>query len=367
MRWGLQLDRCPGLRQASAQLPRFAQQGVGLRPRPDCCSPACRRLAEPCSLPGALVLRSQPPLDCRWATRRAPADFRPFAPAVPDCSRRRPQPRQAALLLAPRRIGRARRRWLARCRSACDFCRFAGPGHHMHDMKARCFQFGQKLRQRRDGHVMNVMKQQDALAACLEPAQRQARDVGRPDSPMPIVGDGVGAEYHQRTVGQLLLDRVAARQAGNPEEWGEVFLIPQRTAYIRDAAVDLGPNLVDRHLLHAKRMMLAVRADRVSFLVDAPHDGGKFARHFADEKEGSLDALAARISSTAVECGGIGPSSNVSTTSLSASGRLCAILHHADMLDFARVDDKNAARSERIRMAGAVLRKGQGGEEGWRD
>ena len=184
---------------------------------------------------------------------------------------------------------------------------------------------------------------------------------------MPIVGDGVGAEYHQRTVGQLLLDRVAARQAGNPEEWGEVFLIPQRSAYIGDAAIDLGPNLVDRHLLHATGMMLSMRPYCVSFFVDASYDCGKFAGHFTDEKKRGFDALGGK---DIEHRGGVGRDRSVVECEhnfLVGERQALRILHDADMVDFARVDDKNAARSQRVGMAGAVLRQGRGVEVDRRD
>jgi hypothetical protein len=147
---------------------------------------------------------------------------------------------------------------------------------------------------------------------------------------------------------------------------GRGLFDPTAHRHIRDAAVDLGPNLVDRHLLHAKRMMLAVRADRVSFLVDAPHDGGKFSRHFADEKESSLDALCSKDIEHCCRVRRQRPVVEREHHFLVGKRQALRVLHHADTLDFARVDDKNAARSQRVRMAGAVLRQGQGGEEGWR-
>ena len=95
--------------------------------------------------------------------------------------------------------------------------------------------------------------------------------------------------------------------------------------------------------------------------------GGKFARHFADEKEGSLDAL---CSKDIEHCGRVRRHRPVVEREhhfLVGKRQALRVLHDADTLDFARVDNKNAARSQRVRMAGAVLRQGQGVEEGWRD
>ncbi len=50
-------------------------------------------------------------------------------------------------------------------------------------------------------------------------------------------------------------------------------------------------HFLDRQLAEPGRMILAVRADRVTFLVDAAHGGGEGAGHLTDQEVSRFHAL----------------------------------------------------------------------------
>ena len=122
-------------------------------------------------------------------------------------------------------------------------------GYHVHQMKALLPQFLEQARQGGDRFRVNVVQQQDALAARLQAAHGAAGDVAGLDAPVPIVGHRVGAENDEGTGGKLLLDRVGARQAGNAKERRQLRRIAECGAHVGDALVDLLAHFLDRQLL----------------------------------------------------------------------------------------------------------------------
>src|SRR5262249_22655963 len=87
-----------------------------------------------------------------------------------------------------------------------------------------------------------------------------------------------------------------------------------------DAAADLALNPPHRQALEVW-VVLAVSADGVAFVVDAPDDGRIGTRHLADQEISGLHAHCdANVSRMMSVNGGSAPSSKVSTTSRSPSG-----------------------------------------------
>ncbi len=91
--------------------------------------------------------------------------------------------------------------------------------------------------------------------------------------------------------GEFVFEGVGAIEAGDAEERRQIFGVAERGADVGNAAVDLLPHALDRHLAEMQRMVFAMRADRVAFFVFAAHDGGIGARHFADQEIGHLHAF----------------------------------------------------------------------------
>ena len=108
---------------------------------------------------------------------------------------------------------------------------------------------------------------------------------------MPIVGVSVGGKYGQPTRREFAFDDIGPRQTGDAEERREIFGIAQCRADVRNAPVDLATHFLDRQLAEPRRMILAVRADSVTFLVDAAHGGGKGAGHLTDQEVSRFHAL----------------------------------------------------------------------------
>ena len=103
-------------------------------------------------------------------------------------------------------------------------------------------------------------------------------------------------------------------------------------------------------------MIFGVRADGVSGVVDAPDRGGKFARHTADEKIRGLYAL--RREDIEYRVGVARQRSVVEGQDdlLVGERQALRILHHPDAGEFAGFKRENAARSQRVGIAGAFFR-----------
>ena len=73
---------------------------------------------------------------------------------------------------------------------------------------------------------------------------------------------------------------------------GEIaFGSPSAASTELDTGLHLAFGLFHAQALEGERMVLAVGADRVPGIVDAPDDGRVSARHFTDEEIGGLHAL----------------------------------------------------------------------------
>jgi site-specific DNA recombinase len=90
---------------------------------------------------------------------------------------------------------------------------------------------------------------------------------------------------------QELVDRIGAAEARDAEEGRERLGVAERGGDRIDAAVNLALDPLHRQALEGVRMVLAVSADGVAFVVDAPHDGRIGTRHLADQEIGGLHAL----------------------------------------------------------------------------
>src|SRR5580692_11636080 len=115
---------------------------------------------------------------------------------------------------------------------------------------------------------MDVVQKQHALALGFEPAHGAGDDLRRRDVAMPIVGHGVGREHDQRARGKLALDDVGAPKARDAEERRQPAGFTERRAHIVDPRIDLPAYLLIRYAVEAERMILAVRTDRVSVVVN---------------------------------------------------------------------------------------------------
>ena len=131
----------------------------------------------------------------------------------------------------------------------------------------------------------------------------------------PVVGREIRAPDLDALGRQIVLDRVGAEQAGDAEERRERG--PSPSAAVTDAMPSSISCLarLDRHFVHAQRMVLAVGADGVAGsreLADAFRIGLGLRPMV---KKVALTHCAARIASTWLLLCGSGPSSKVSTTS----------------------------------------------------
>src|SRR5580704_19256795 len=116
---------------------------------------------------------------------------------------------------------------------------------------------------------MDVVQEQHALALGFEPAHGAGDDLRWRDVAVPVVGDDVGREHHQRTRGKLAFDDLGAPKTRDTEERRQPAAIAKRRAHIVDARIDLPAHLLVRYAVEAERMILAVRADRVSLVANA--------------------------------------------------------------------------------------------------
>src|SRR5262249_46355267 len=90
---------------------------------------------------------------------------------------------------------------------------------------------------------------------------------------------------------EFALGETGSRQTGNTEERCEIFRIAECGADVGNAPIDLVTHSLDWQLAEPGRMMLAVRANRVSFLVNAAHRSGKGAGHLTDQEISGFHAL----------------------------------------------------------------------------
>src|SRR5258708_34091338 len=80
----------------------------------------------------------------------------------------------------------------------------------------------------------------------------------------PVVCQKIGAPDLDALGGEIVLDAVGARQPGDPKERSKCSVIPERGLHRCYSVVDLLPGALDRHSLHAQRMILGVGAGAVA-------------------------------------------------------------------------------------------------------
>src|SRR5579872_213724 len=109
---------------------------------------------------------------------------------------------------------------------------------------------------------------------------------------VPVVRDRVGAEPDQVPGGQFVFNRLRVGESRNPEERRQLSLVvAERGTYIDNAFVDFILNERGRQFAKSLWMILAVRADAMTFRKHTAYRGGIGARHFANHEKRRFHAL----------------------------------------------------------------------------
>ena len=138
---------------------------------------------------------------------------------------------------------------------------------------------------------MDVVHQNDAAAFCVQSPHGAFHDRSRTAAAPPIVRVDVRAPSDKPFALQEPFNRISAAQARHAEEGRERLGVAERSRDRIDAAVDLALDPLNRQVLEGVWMALAVSADGVAFVVDAPDDGRIGTRHLADQEISRLHAL----------------------------------------------------------------------------
>ena len=103
-------------------------------------------------------------------------------------------------------------------------------------------------------------------------------------------------------------------------------------------------------------MIFGVGADGVPFLIDPAHHAGERTRHLADQEVGRLDTLLSQDVEDLVRIGRQRTVVEGDNDFLVRERQALRILHHADLGQLAGFKHQDAARSERVGVAGTILR-----------
>ena len=181
----------------------------------------------------------------------------------------------------------------------------------------------------------------------------------------PVVGDNVRAPGHHRARVQILLDRVGAQQARDAEERRHSTLATECGRGRGEALVDFGLHRTQRHFLEGERVIFAVRADHMTFGVDAAQQIGIAARHSSDDEIVRLHAFMRERFQHAIGVGRHRPIVEGEHHLFVVERQCVLVLHGADARILARIDVQHAARSHRAGVAGATLglRSGDAAEQ----
>src|SRR5437764_15058607 len=95
-------------------------------------------------------------------------------------------------------------------------------------MEAFILELLEQAGQSGDSLRMDVVQEQNSFAARFQPPHRCGDDLLAADPVVPIVGYRIGGEYRKAARGELAFDGVGSRQAGNAEEWRQIFLVAER-------------------------------------------------------------------------------------------------------------------------------------------
>src|SRR5581483_9038887 len=156
------------------------------------------------------------------------------------------------------------------------------------------------------------------------------------------------------------LYRVRPAEAGDAEEGRKRFCITECGVDRSDAAIHLTLGLLFAETLETVWMILAVRTDRVSGVVDTPHNGRVGACHFADQEIRGFHALRGEGIENGVGVGWDGPVIEGDDDLMIVERQRLRVLHAADTGEFGWADCQRSAGAKRIRITGAGLRGGRG-------
>jgi hypothetical protein len=216
----------------------------------------------------------------------------------------------------------------------------------MNDLVAAAFELVENFGQREDGAGVNVVQQQDALAARLDTADGASRNLAIVDAG-PVVRQEIRAPSHIAMGREVLLDRLLAQQTRYPKERRHRLRDPDGLAQRRETLFDLARRLSHRHF--ANGVVLGVAGDGVALVVNAPHHPRIGARHLSDHEEGRLhtfrcegleDAVGVTRQRTIVEC---------QHDLMIVKRQRFGVLHGADTGMLLGIDHECAADPERAR------------------
>src|SRR5258705_3154199 len=108
----------------------------------------------------------------------------------------------------------------------------------MDDAIASRLQLMQNPRQCGDGSRLDVVQQQNASSLVLEPFHREVVDPRRRNMP-PVVRRKISAPDLDALGGEIVLDAIGAREAGDAKERGKRGVIPERGLHRCYSLVDL--------------------------------------------------------------------------------------------------------------------------------
>src|SRR5262245_32182911 len=147
--------------------------------------------------------------------------------------------------------------------------------NHMNDLVAAAFELVENFGQRGDDAGVNVVQQQDALAARLDTADGASRNLGTIDA-SPIVRHEIRAPSHIAMGREVLLDRLLAQQTRYPKERRHRLRVLDGLAQRGKTLFDLARRLSRRHF--ADGVLLGAVADGVSLVVTRAHYRGTGVR-----------------------------------------------------------------------------------------
>src|SRR5262249_26189234 len=123
-------------------------------------------------------------------------------------------------------------------RGGCGFRPVRGCRNHMNDLVPAAFQLVENFGQREDGARVNVVQQQDALAARLDTTDGASRNLAIVDAG-PVVRQEICAPSHIAMGREVLLDRLLAQQTRYPKERRHRLRVPDGLAQRRKTTFDL--------------------------------------------------------------------------------------------------------------------------------
>src|SRR5215471_9434152 len=131
-------------------------------------------------------------------------------------------------------------------RGGCGFRPVRGCWNHMNDLVPAAFEVVENFGQREDGAGVNVVQQQDALAARLDTADGASRNLAIVDAG-PVVRHEIRAPSQVAMGREVLLDRLLAQQIRYPKERRHRLRVSDGLAQRRKTLFDLARRLTHRH------------------------------------------------------------------------------------------------------------------------